>query len=40
MHTESGLLDKIPNGVSLSQAEELVMKFLQAHTVSGKSALF
>jgi hypothetical protein len=26
--------------VSLSQAEELVMKFLQAHTVSGKSALF
>ena len=39
MHTESGLLEKIPNGVSLSQAEETVIKYLQAHTVSGKSPL-
>ena len=39
MHTESGLLEKIPNGVSLSQAEEMVIKYLQAHTVSGKSPL-
>ena len=39
MHTESGLLEKIPNGVSLSQAEEMVIKYLQAHTFSGKSPL-
>jgi oligoribonuclease len=39
MHTESGLLEKIPNGVSLSQAEEMVIKYLQVHTVSGKSPL-
>lgn len=39
MHTESGLLEKIPNGVSLSQAEEMVIKYLKAHTVSGKSPL-
>ena len=39
MHTESGLLEKIPNGVSLSQAEEMVIKYLQSHTVSGKSPL-
>ena len=39
MHTESGLLEKIPQGVSLSQAEEMVINYLQTHTTSGKSPL-
>ena len=39
MHTESGLLEKIPQGVSLSAAEDLVLEYLQAHTVAGKSPL-
>ena len=39
MHTESGLLEKIPQGVTLSQAEEMVISYLQNHTVSGKSPL-
>ena len=39
MHTESGLLEKIPQGVSLSQAEEMVINYLQTHTASGKSPL-
>jgi oligoribonuclease len=39
MHTESGLLEKIPRGVSLSQAEEMVINYLQTHTASGKSPL-
>ena len=39
MHTESGLLEKIPQGVTLSQAEEMVISYLQAHTASGKSPL-
>ena len=39
MHTESGLLEKIPQGVSLSEAEELVLHYLQAHTAAGKSPL-
>ncbi len=39
MHTESGLLEKIPQGFSLSAAEELVLQYLQAHTATGKSPL-
>ena len=39
MHTESGLLEKIPQGVSLSTAEDRVLEYLQAHTVAGKSPL-
>jgi len=39
MHTESGLLEKIPQGVSLSEAEELVLHYLQGHTAAGKSPL-
>jgi oligoribonuclease len=39
MHTESGLLEKISQGVTLSQAEEMVISYLQTHTVSGKSPL-
>ena len=39
MHTESGLIEKIPQGVSLSAAEDLVLEYLQAHTVAGKSPL-
>jgi len=39
MHAESGLLEKIPQGVSLSAAEDLVLEYLQAHTVAGKSPL-
>lgn len=39
MHTESGLINEIPNGVSLSQAEEAVIQYLSTHTQSGKSPL-
>ena len=39
MHTESGLLEKIPQGVSISAAEDLILEYLQAHTVAGKSPL-
>lgn len=39
MHTESGLLEKIPTGVSIADAENLVLNFLQAHTAAGKSPL-
>ena len=39
MHQESGLLAAIPSGVSLSAAEELVLEYLSAHTVPGKSPL-
>jgi oligoribonuclease len=39
MHTESGLLEKIPQGVSLSHAEEMVINYLQTHTDLGKSPL-
>ena len=39
MHTESGLIEKIPSGITLSQAEDLVLKYLELHTVAGKSPL-
>jgi len=40
MHTDSGLLPEIPNGISVSEAEELVLKYLEsAGVVAGKSPL-
>lgn len=39
MHTESGLIHEIPNGVTLAQAEEAIINYLSAHTQPGKSPL-
>lgn len=39
MHTASGLLEKIPGGVSLAEAEEAVINYLSMHTQPGKSPL-
>ncbi len=39
MHTESGLINEIPKGVSISQAEEAVLNYLVTHTQPGKSPL-
>lgn len=39
MHTESGLITEIPNGVSISAAEEAVIQYLASHTQPGKSPL-
>ena len=40
MHTDSGLINEIPNGISLSDAEELILKYLEgAGVVAGKSPL-
>ena len=39
MHTESGLINAIPNGVTPSQAEQAVLNYLTAHTQAGKSPL-
>lgn len=40
MHTDSGLIKEIPNGISISEAEELILKYLEsAGVVSGKSPL-
>lgn len=39
MHTASGLLEKIPSGVSLAAAEEAVINYLSLHTQPGKSPL-
>ena len=40
MHTNSGLITQIPNGKSLSQAEELIIDYLKASGVeAGKSPL-
>jgi oligoribonuclease len=40
MHTNSGLITEIPNGISVSAAEDLIIKYLEsASTVSGKSPL-
>jgi len=27
MHTDSGLIEKIPNGITVSEAEDLILKF-------------
>jgi oligoribonuclease len=40
MHTNSGLITKIPTGIALTEAEDLIIKYLEsANTVSGKSPL-
>lgn len=39
MHQESGLLDAIPQGVSITDAENLVIEYLSAFTTPGKSPL-
>ena len=40
MHTDSGLINEIPNGISLSDAEELILEYLEsAGVVAGKSPL-
>jgi len=40
MHTNSGLITEIPNGNSVSAAEDLIIKYLEsASTVAGKSPL-
>ena len=40
MHTDSGLIKEIPNGISISEAEELILKYLESTgVVSGKSPL-
>ena len=40
MHTNSGLITEIPNGIELSTAEDLIIRYLEsASTVAGKSPL-
>ena len=40
MHTASGLITEIPNGISLTEAEDLIIKYLEsAETTAGKSPL-
>ena len=40
MHTDSGLIHEIPNGISSSAAEELILKYLDsAGVAAGKSPL-
>ena len=40
MHTDSGLINEIPNGVSVSDAENLILKYLEsAGVAAGKSPI-
>jgi oligoribonuclease len=40
MHTESGLINEIPNGIPVSEAEDLILKYLESSGVAaGKSPL-
>ena len=39
MHTDSGLIEKIPGGVSLSSAERAILAYLNQFTTPGKSPL-
>ena len=40
MHTTSGLITEIPNGISVSAAEDAIIKYLEsANTLPGKSPL-
>ena len=40
MHTDSGLITEIPNGIAVSEAEDLILKYLEAAGVQpGKSPL-
>ena len=37
MHSESGLIEEVANGVSLSIAEERILEYLKQYTAEGKS---
>lgn len=39
MHTESGLIEKIKDGVAMSVAEEKILEYLSQYTVAGKSPI-
>ncbi|MFM8522881.1 MAG: oligoribonuclease [Actinomycetota bacterium] len=39
MHTESGLIEKLSEGVSMSTAEEKVLEYLAKFTAAGKSPI-
>jgi oligoribonuclease len=39
MHSESGLIEKVADGVSLSIAEEKILEYLKQYTAEGKSPL-
>ena len=39
MHTESGLLAELPNGVSVAEAEEKVLSYLSAHLAEKQAPL-
>lgn len=40
MHTDSGLITEIPNGIEIAEAEKLILKYLEeAGTGAGKSPL-
>lgn len=39
MHSESGLIEKVANGVTLSIAEERILEYLKQYTAEGKSPL-
>ena len=39
MHTESGLLEKLPAGVSISDAENQILAYLEQFTSPGKSPI-
>ena len=39
MHTESGLIEKIKDGVAMSVAEERILEYLSQYTVAGKSPI-
>lgn len=39
MHTESGLINEIPNGISLASAESAIIEYLAQFTSPGKSPL-
>lgn len=38
MHTESGLIDEIPNGITLAEAEQLVLAYVQQHVPEPRKA--
>ena len=39
MHTESGLIEKIKDGVAMSVAEEKILEYLYQYTMAGKSPI-
>ena len=38
MHTESGLIDEIPNGIPLAQAEQQVLDYIRSHVPEPRKA--